>query len=88
MNDGLDLIDFFDESKEKRIATKVFQKLGNVNKKCQSIKDKIETLEKKVHEAKGDGELQQILSLYSSKKSVQEYHSFLEVITKFLSKYS
>ena len=85
MND-LGFIDVFDESNLKRIPTKVFQELGNVNKKYQSIKDQIETLEKKVHEAKGDSELQQILSLYSSKKSVQEYHSFLEGITKFLSK--
>ena len=86
MNDGLGVFDVFDESNFKRIGTKVFQEVGNVNKKCQSIKDQIETLEKKVHKAKGDGELQQILSLYSSKKSVQEYHSFLEGITKFLSK--
>ena len=86
MNVCLDFIDCFDESNLKRIATKVVQKVGNVNKNYQSIEDQIETLEKKVHEAKGDGELQQILSLYTSKNSVQEYHSFLEEKTKFLSK--
>ena len=86
MNDSLDVIDVFPESKEKRTATKVLRNFDNFIKKSQSNEDQIQTLETKIHEANDDAELQHILTSYSSEKSVQKYNFFLAEISEFISK--